>query len=326
MNRAVGREEAARLPGVIDTLTAGYETINRRLWLVLLPVALDLLFWLGPKLSVVRLAGYLPLEAIGVDQAAGAGDVLAHLNLTYLLALYVPTVFGRALLYPMAPAQGWEHRQVYQVVPQTLVVALAVLAPLGLLVSAFYLGQIGELVRPASAAGGRLRALARHWWRLVVLHAAGLLLFVCLAAPAALLIAAANALVSRDMASFLLLLFQVTLLWLGVYYFFALSATILSERSPVRAALSSADLVRTNFWAAIALIGLIVVIDSGLSLIWRALSGETWHPPGGAWGPVLGVLASIVANAYVGTGLAAATMIFYRDRFLQHTTIKRSLP
>ncbi len=46
-------------------------------------------------------------------------------------------------------------------------------------------------------------------------------------------------------------------------------------------------------------------------------------PPGGlhvspesARGPVLGVLVSIVANAYVGTGLAAATMIFYRDRFL----------
>ena len=31
---------------------------------------------------------------------------------------------------------------------------------------------------------------------------------------------------------------------------------------------------------------------------------------------LLGLALSIVANAYVGTGLAAATMIFYRDRFL----------
>jgi len=316
VNRAVGREQASRLPSVIDTLTAGYETINRRLWLVLLPIALDLLFWLGPKLSVVRLAGYLPLAALSPDQVASAGEVLGHLNLAYLLALYVPSVLGRAIFDPIVPAQLWERRLVYQVAPETFVVALVVLVPLGLLVAAFYLGQIGQLVRPASAAGGGLRAIVRHWWRLVVVHAAGLLVFACLAAPAAALIAAANAFVSRDIAGFLLLLFQVTLLWLGVYYFFALGATILSDDSPVRAALSSADLVRTNFWAAMALVGLILIIETGLSLVWRLLAGQTWSAPWGTGGPALGLALSIVANAYVGTGLAAAAMIFYRDRFL----------
>jgi hypothetical protein len=50
VNRAVDRAHAGAPPSVIDTLTAGYETINRRPWLILLPIALDLLFWLGPKL------------------------------------------------------------------------------------------------------------------------------------------------------------------------------------------------------------------------------------------------------------------------------------
>src|SRR5439155_13713048 len=110
---------------------------------------------------------------------------------------------------------------------ETLLATLAVFIPLGLLVAAFYLGQLGGLVRPASAAGGWLRALVRHWWRLVVLHAVGLVVLVCLAVPAALLIVAANALVSHDVAEFVALLCQVSLLWVAFYFFFAPAATIL---------------------------------------------------------------------------------------------------
>jgi hypothetical protein len=74
--------------------------------------------------------------------------------------------------------------------------------------------------------------------------------------------------------------------------------------------LTSVALVRTNFWPAVSLIGLILVIDTGLPIVWRELSGR---PAGlGVWG----LAASIVANAYVGTGLAAASMLFYRDRLL----------
>src|SRR5581483_5841732 len=42
--------------GVIDTLSAGFGLINRRLWLILLPVALDLFLWYGPRLSIAPVA------------------------------------------------------------------------------------------------------------------------------------------------------------------------------------------------------------------------------------------------------------------------------
>ena len=106
MSRVLGRDDAARPLGVIDTLTAGYETINRRLWLLLFPIALDLLFWLGPKLSVVRLAGYLPpelLRSIGSEETAAVTEALARLNLVFLLALHVPTLLGRVPFAVTAP-------------------------------------------------------------------------------------------------------------------------------------------------------------------------------------------------------------------------------
>src|SRR5947207_2670807 len=38
--------------GVIASITSGFETVNARLELILLPLALDLFLWLGPHLSI----------------------------------------------------------------------------------------------------------------------------------------------------------------------------------------------------------------------------------------------------------------------------------
>src|SRR5512138_223183 len=39
-------------PGVLGSLKAGFDTISVHLTAILLPLALDLLLWLGPRLSV----------------------------------------------------------------------------------------------------------------------------------------------------------------------------------------------------------------------------------------------------------------------------------
>ena len=41
-----------KLPGIIDTLSAGFQTVNRHLYLLLVPILLDLFYWLGPRLTV----------------------------------------------------------------------------------------------------------------------------------------------------------------------------------------------------------------------------------------------------------------------------------
>jgi hypothetical protein len=49
------QEEATGPLGVIGCLAAGFEVLGRNLWLVVLPVLLDLLLWLGPRFSIVPL-------------------------------------------------------------------------------------------------------------------------------------------------------------------------------------------------------------------------------------------------------------------------------
>src|SRR5437762_5623994 len=41
----------ARPSGLIDTIQAGFNAVNRNVWLLLLPLIIDLSLWLGPQLT-----------------------------------------------------------------------------------------------------------------------------------------------------------------------------------------------------------------------------------------------------------------------------------
>ena len=71
--------------GIIDTLSAGFGTINRHLWLVAVPLVLDLLLLLGPKIHAASLVNqalddmYGPRGGRGLAiRAARAGFSIAY--------------------------------------------------------------------------------------------------------------------------------------------------------------------------------------------------------------------------------------------------------
>src|ERR1700704_5244040 len=53
----------AQPTGVIETLSAGYSAVNHHLWVLLLPILLDVFLWFGPHVS------YSPLVGPAVTQA-----------------------------------------------------------------------------------------------------------------------------------------------------------------------------------------------------------------------------------------------------------------
>jgi len=62
MTNVTTREKSAGPLGVIGCLSAGFEVLSRNLWLIALPVLVDLLLWLGPQLSVAPLLqGFIAL-------------------------------------------------------------------------------------------------------------------------------------------------------------------------------------------------------------------------------------------------------------------------
>jgi len=192
-------------------------------------------------------------------------------------------------------------------------------AALGLLavstwIASVYLSPIAQLAEESRVS---LVAIPKRvWlagWHLLSYTALLLGLLVVIGAPAMLLVSLV-ALLNAGVASFLMGLGWIALLWMAFYLFFVVQAVTVGQAGVFRSIWNSVSVVRWNLGASLGLIVITNVIQRGLPLVWRPWAAEPW-----------GILAGIVGNAYVGTGLMAASMIFYRDRFsLWQDTLARA--
>ncbi|HLZ07816.1 MAG TPA: hypothetical protein VKT80_04460, partial [Chloroflexota bacterium] len=90
---------------------------------------------------------------------------------------------------------------------------------------------------------------------------------------------------------------------LVIYLYFWIDAIVVSDAGPLRAAVNSGRVVANNFWSSVFFIGLVLVITQGTMLIWKTVDLEP-----------IGMVVAIAANAYIATGLTAASMLFYQTR------------
>jgi hypothetical protein len=310
------------VPGIIDTLSAGFQLVNRAPWVLAVPIALDLLLWLGPRLSVATLgeravAGLLAMvtEAGAAAGAAAEGQVegfqqglealrmiVSSFNLLSLLA------FGGFAMESAVPLdQGGAAGRVELLSAGQVALVALVLILLGVALACLWLGAIAQLVRDGRGSAGRLLySLPRYW--LAVVGFLALLVGAALAITLPLMLLAAVAqLFVPALGTFLTLFVAVALqllvIWAVLYLFFFADAVVVSEVGPLRAAANSVRVVSLNFWATLGFIIITWVIMRGLHIIWQSL----------AQAPV-GLALAILGNGYVESGLAAASMLFYSNR------------
>lgn len=299
-------------PTLIDTISAGYAALNRRLWVLIIPVALDLYLWLGARLSLgpfldnlrgslVAFAGLLSPEPQYREQVV---HNIQHADMRALLALlnFVPVLPSRVLLNDrLAGTTVVAVSAVSEVVVLVLVINL-----FALVISSVFLTGLANGVR------NERRALA-NWVRRVpqvAWHICGYLLVVLgvgfmLGLPFLVLSAIV---VGALPAAALPVLFAWLVVWFWVYIYtgFAVEAIVVGDAGPLRAIYNSVNIVRRNLLSTLGLILISLVIVAGLEVVWQILAGTLW-----------GVLLAIVSSAYVGSGLAAARLVFYRERLFR---------
>lgn len=301
--------------GVIDTLAAGFQTVAKRPWLILVLVIVDLFLWLGPQLSIAPVvAGYEQawpdlLARFGAEsgQMAGLGapapevwESLKQVNLFGLLAWQTPS------LVHLGPNVGTGLPRAIVTIPsiERLVIAAAGLMLVGLVVTSAYNGAIAQYVR-----GERFDQhmyfdrLGVNWLRLIGFY----LLVVCgvlaIGLPVLLLSAAVSLLVPA-LGTAVMLVFWSALIWVMVFlFFFVMGAIFVADLGPLQAARSSIEVVQRNFWSALGFILLTYLIGAGTVLMWGYVRDV----------PALFAIA-VAGNAFIWSGLTAAAMIFYRDR------------
>jgi len=305
--------------GLIDSLSVGFGTVTRKIWLVIIPALLDIFLWQGPRLSayplVKRLLSFLQAPpGMSQDYLNTLGqmrelltDMGQHFNLFSLLFATLDMLpWGlRSLMSRGLPSVGEQGN------PGTLEVhsflGFAGLFILLLLASSFigclFLTLLAQVVRGEDTDWLHLpqRAVS-NWVRLLLLGLVGVFGLTIIALPVWLL-AGLLALLSEGLAFFSITMLFMIVLWIMFYMFFAVHAIVLDEVGVFQAMGRSLMVVGRNFWSTVGLIILTNFISIGLGVIWQRLNTGSWR-----------TLAAILGNAYIGTGLVAGTLYFYQDR------------
>lgn len=310
--------------GVIDALGLGFELVLRSLWVVAIPIALDLFFWLGPRLSVrpffELLVRFMAANA-GATQGLPANSeeiqrfvsqVGASFNLFGLLATdflgtrFLPVPVVKAFVMADADAPGTAVVGNPPVITldnlAIVLLAAAVLLLIGLLIGALYLTLIADRLRPAEGQRPLGKRIMAAWFWFVCLGLAVLAAYVFVGIPFSLVFGLVS-LFSGTLATMVLMLGWLVGIWVVLYAWFVVYAIVLGDTDLVHAFWWSINVVQRNLNSVLGLILLSVLIMGGLSIVWGWL--ET------SW---LGSLAAIAGNAYIGSGLAAAAFLFFQNR------------
>ena len=318
---------------LIDSISEGYAVINRRPWLLLLPLLLNIYLWFGPQLSFGPLfknvhgvlksiqPGMIDQTELQVvyDQLLANGSVDLRSQVTFLN--YVPSlrqyVIGSvdsaggvaavpAIIEPPRLIDTWRTDTIEIASVGGALLGIVLLNALALALSALFLAQVGAAVRnptgarwlPHAGLGAALRV------GLAMLGAIGVIVGVTLALGLPFLFFAYLLIFLNPTIGLLALeLLFVVGFWVNIYIGFYREAIVIDDQGPLRAIYTSFNVVRRNFWGTLGFLALSLIISLGSGVIWYRLVGST-----------AGLIVAMIGSAYIGSGLLAARMAFFRER------------
>lgn len=319
-------EKQRKLPGISATLAAGFDLTTKHLWLTLIPILLDTFFWLGPRLSmqllidqvIAQLQALMPPDAISATMAEQWTAMLtqwstlaAHTNL--FTSLSVPLVGVPTLLVGLTPERTPLQPDVLQLNSFVTWLGLFVLFSLvGLLLTAVYLTLIAQATASGEQAASVPQIFLRigHvWGYLFALGIAAFIALVILYIPLSLVTFLVS-LLSPVLGVVVMFAGLVVIMWVVLIGYFVPQGLALHGRSPIRAFIESAQLLRAHAQTAMGMILAVIFLSRIMNQLLFLLDDGTWMN-----------FVSILAHAFISTSFVAATFIFYRDR-IQHTLLE----
>ncbi len=305
------REEIITLPGILATIAAGFDLTTKHLWLLVLPILLDIFYWLGPRLSYGALIeqglALLPDDPMLTEFASQMSELGTYTNL--FTSLSVQFIGVPALMVNMLPqTTPLPVSAVALESPAAFMGTFVLLTLVGLLLSAVYFITICVAIeRREGAASLSLAAwgerIGRTWLRLLALTILFVIVSLMILLPISFF-AGIMALISVAFSMLIIVVGFVLMYWIILFISLTPQGIALNGRPVLNALRESATIVRTYSVQTLGMIILTLLINTMLSSLLVMAESGTW----------LTVL-NIGIHAFVSTALIAALFIFYRDRY-----------
>ena len=302
-------------PGVIGSLRAGFDAVASHVWLIVMPLALDIFLWLGPRLSVDGLlrpfVGYMFLQARrGVEVSeldrfletqTSLLDILQDFNLLSLISKFRMFPIGiSSLLAQTMPVETplGEHSVVQISSVPILIFIIFILTMIGWLVGALYFHWVSGTTLGSEESGISLLRAILQTFILSICWLVGLLIILLPVTFILTLLAFISPLLANA-AIFVILLLSF---WLIVPLFFVPHGIFARRQNAFYSALTSLRLARFTFPTSGMFVISVLILSQGLNYLWKV-------PPSDSWMTLVG----IAGHAFITTAILAASFVYYRD-------------
>lgn len=295
-------------PKLIAIITAGFDLVANRLFLILPPLALDMFLWFGPHLRLRRLisplAENLPIlslpggpssEEVSVVRQALL-EFLDRFNLFSLLRTFPVGV--TSMMFGKMPVETPNGPSTALDIPSwpMLVGGIFLLTLLGWFIGNLYFSWLA-----VTSLHLREWSLWRNFTQTALLSLIWWFFALIMGLPALFmlsLLTVINPLLGQGVI-FLISLFA---LWLALPVFFSPHGIYSEGKNALASIMKSLFMVRYTLPGSTLFVAMAFIISEGTSYLWQVPAESSW------W-----LLVGIAGHAFVTTSLLVASFLYYRE-------------
>jgi hypothetical protein len=304
--------------GVIESISRGFETVAGHLALVLLPLLLDLVLWVGPRISIQQYYQDVMLPTVEASDPNAREMWPEELRDSQYFPIVAPSLLPvlNFMTGPEAASLPFEYQPpVWSLDNVVSLLGVNILSlVLGITVTALYLGIIGAHMGGTAGIGEMLLRLPINIAQLGILCIIVPILGLILLAPFLLVAGGLMYANSGVLAASVMIIGFVVCMWFGLFGVFTLHGMFANRRNLLGALWDSIRVVQWNMSSTLFLMIVVSVIYWGAVIIWVMAGLDSWL-----------MLLAFAGHAFVLTALITATFIFYQDRYRYWREMREAL-
>lgn len=300
-------------PRLIPSLVSGFNAIANHLYLLLFPIALDLILWFAPHLRIKNLLQPLIAEWGQFILSMSSSEMKEmtrqiqelwlstadRFNLLTLLRTYPIGI--PSLLASQSPLENPAGSPIIIEVPSAFIVLLlwVVFIVVGMFMGCLFFNEVSRLTdnrkRPFS--------LQQVYWEgiQIFLLTLGLIILILVISIPFSVLMSLIALISPSIAQVALMLVILIGLWFLLPLFFSPHGIFENKQNVFAAMLTSVRLVRFYLPGTSLFIFVAIFVSEGMNILWLLAPETSWV-----------MLVGVAGHAIITTGIVAASFIYYR--------------
>jgi hypothetical protein len=301
-------------PNLIASLRAGFDAIANKIGIIILPILLDLLLWLGPHLRIKSIVsnyinsllspGVVSVEFTDVistlvDSLNALGNRFNILSLLRSLPVGIPSLMATRL--PIEIPAGEPTMVDISNTWIALTIGLSILV-VGIVIGSFYYILVAQV--SLNSKLDLLKVIKSWAWttiQVISLAIALIILFLVISVPSSCIISFST-LFGLPIGQFALFIYIGILLWLAFPLIFSAHGIFVNHNNALISVQRSMVMTRMTLPTTALFLLCIFAISEGLDKLWRVPAENSWL-----------TLIGVGGHAFITTALLAASFIYYRD-------------